>query len=63
MKAGVLVDIKTSPVSYPHEIRAEMEVMKQELADYPEILARVMRELECNLEIAEELHNTAESAA
>lgn len=63
MKAGVLVDIKTSPVSYPHEIRTEMEVMKQELADYPEILARVMRELECNLEIAEELHNTAESAA
>lgn len=63
MKAGVLVDIKTSPVSYPHEIRAEMEVMKRELVDYPEILARVMRELECNLEIAEELHNTAESAA
>ena len=63
MKAGVLVDIKTSPVSYPHEIRAEMEVMKQELADYPEILARVMRELECNLEIAEELHHTTKSAA
>jgi hypothetical protein len=53
---GVLVDISTSPVSPPHEIRAEMEYMKKDLADHPDVLARVLQELEWNLEMSEELY-------
>lgn len=61
--SAIIVDPLTTPFSPPHEIRAEMEYMKKDLADHPDVLARVLQELEWNLEMSEEIYGKTGTAA
>jgi len=53
---GVLVDRTTGSFSRPEAIKAEMEEMRQELADYPDDLDRLLHSMAEDLAFSESLY-------